>query len=384
MTWPNYSAACRKDVDELLKRGGSLSAYRANAQVGSGPTRDTWAWRLEREIEAKFHVKHAVACNSGTGALHAAIVATAAISRSSAREIIVSPYTFSASAAAILHAGFTPVFADVDPYTFCTTPETVKPVLTKRTAAILPVSIFGGMADVHGLIKAFGLPVIEDACQAVGAKNSSGYSGSQAAVAAYSMNGAKNVPAGECGAMVTHWDKAAEQARLLMNHGENFGQSTVGYNYRPNELTCCVAWHGLQELEERNKRRIALANRLLDTMDTTWKYFRCPFWPTETPYKAPPWPLDGSHVFYVLALVLERGVGRDRFIKRMKQRGIHVGAGYIQPPLHHYKAFRKYASRELPVVDDLSFKTLCLLYDLTPDKPLSYADHVAQAMRESL
>ena len=95
----------------------------------------------------------------------------------------------------------------------------------------------------------------------------------------------------------------------------------------------------------------------------------------------PPWPLNGAHVFYCTPLVLWRNVDRARFIKRCAKNGLTVGGGYITPPLHHYKAFRKYATCKLPVVDELSFRTLCLLYDLTPDKPLSYARWAASVAR---
>lgn len=373
MTWPNYSPATRKAVNDLLKRGGSLSAYRANKAYGVEPVKDSYAWRLEREIEKRFKVKHAVAVNSGTAALHSALEALSRTQLSKGSnhrggEIITSPYTFSATVSSILLAGFTPVFADVDTYTFCITPETVKKVLTKRTKAIVPVSLFGGMADVHGL-KAFGLPVIEDACQSVGAKNEHGYSGTHALAACYSMNGGKNIPAGECGMTVTNDPEIAERARYLMNHGENFGQSTVGYNYRPNELTCCVAYHGLLELEERNRRRIDLAKMLVQSLKD-W----------EGNYT--PWNTDGSHVFYVHPLLIRSD--RARFAARMAKKGIPVGQGYITPVLSHYKAFQRFAKGPLPVVEELSSKTLCILSTLTPDRPLSYAAEVAKAMRESL
>ena len=356
--WPWYSPACRKAVDELLKRGGSLSAFRANKDYGAGPSEGSYAWKLEREIERKFNVKYAVATNSGTAALHAGLASLDL----RGGDVITSPYTFSATASAILLAGGKPVFADVDPFTFCITKETVKRVITKRTKAILPVHLFGGMTDLRGL-REFGIPVIEDACQAVGARTPHGWSGTQGLAGCYSFNGSKNIPAGECGALVTNSSKVAEEARLLMNHGENFG-AQVGYNYRPNELTCCVAYHGLLELEERNQRRIDLVKRINEHM--MWGY-----------------KTDGSHVYYVYPFWYGAYDGRAAFIKRMKKRGITVGAGYIQPPLHHYKAFRKYADRELPMVDELSFKTLSILYCLTPDKELTYADKVAQALRET-
>jgi dTDP-4-amino-4,6-dideoxygalactose transaminase len=377
--WPNYSVATRKAVNDLLKKGGSLSAYRANKDFGSGPTDGSYAWRLEREIEKRFHVKHAIAVNSGTAALHSALAGLDL----RGGEVVTSPYTFSATASAILLAGGIPVFADVDPHTFCITKETVSRVISKRTKAILPVHLFGGLADVRELAS-YGLPVIEDACQAVGARNSAGYSGTQGLGGAYSFNGGKNIPAGESGCFTTNDGALAEKARLLMNHAENFGADYVGLNYRPNELTCCVAYHGLLELEERNQRRIDLAKRvkeLLHEQPGSGRY--------QMGYNLPRSNYAGDHVFYCFPFTCEYLKDpwpgkRETLIKFFAKKGIHVGAGYIQPTLNHYKAFRKYAQGPLPVVEELSGKTLCLLYCLSPDKPLSYAEHVAKCMRESL
>lgn len=369
MTWPNYSPATRKAVNDLLKKGGSLSAYRANKDFGSGPVKDSYAWRLEREIEKRFKVKHAVAVNSGTAALHCALQG---LNLQAGDEVVTSPYSFSATVSAIILAGGTPRFADVDQFSFCITKETVKRVITKKTKAIVPVSLFGGMADVSGLSASFGLPVLEDACQAVGARNTHGYAGTSALAGAYSFNGGKNVPAGEAGALVTNSSKVAEVARLHMNHAENFGADYVGLNYRPNELTCCVAYHGLLELEERNQRRQALAGVMGEHR----------FYHDDMNRDAAFHFDKGDHVYYVYPFTIKSN--RERFIKRMAKRGIPVGAGYIQPTLNHYKAFRKYARGPLPVVEELSGKTLCLLYDLTPDKPISFAETVAKAMRESL
>ena len=381
MTWPMYSPACRKAVDALLRKGGSLSAYRANPLFPSwtGPQEGSYAYRLEREIERRFKVRHAVAVNSGTAALQAAIAASLPKPRDASGEIIVSPYTFSATAAAIVLAGFTPVFADVDPYSFCISPETVKRVVTKNTRAILPVHLFGGMADVRGL-QALGLPVIEDACQAVGARNGDGFSGTLGLAGCYSFNGTKNIPAGEAGCLVTNSDKVAEAARLFMNHGENFHQREVSGNGRMNELTACVAYHGLLELDERNDRRRELAWSLR-------KHLRLNgFWDWEDRRLGPAWfPEEGewdTHVFYVYPFLI--GHDRSKFIKRMSKHNIPVGAGYITPPLHKYPAFRKYARGHLPVVEELSSKTLCILSTLTPDRNISCSRKVAQAMRESL
>src|SRR6516162_3526032 len=177
MTWPFYSEAAIEDMVKLLRGGGTMSKYRANPKFPSwtGPAEESYAWKAEREIEKKFGAKHAILCNSGTGALHAGLFALLH-GKAPGAEVITSPYTFSATASSILLAGATPVFADVDPNTYCITPDTVRARITEKTAAILPVHLFGGVADIEGL-QAFGLPVLEDACQAVGANAGRGYTG---------------------------------------------------------------------------------------------------------------------------------------------------------------------------------------------------------------
>lgn len=357
--WPHYTEECRRDMDELLRAGGSLSAYRANKNYGSGPKEGSWAWRLEREIERQFKVKHAVVTNSGTAALHCALHGSAIRDR----EVVVSPYTFSATVAAIVHAGGIPRFADVDPDHYCITKETVKRVLTRRTAAVLPVHIFGRLGDVDDL-RSFGLPVVEDACQSVGARLDERYAGTLGAAGVFSFNGAKNAPAGECGAMVTNDQRRADQARLLANHAENFGAQWVGFNYRPNEMTCLVAYHGLKELRWRNEVREELADYLNMKMD---------------------WMVEelNRHVYYVFPFKVKAGT-RERFVKRMATRGVRVSQGYITPPLHKYPAFRQYARGRLPVVEELSAKTLCLLDCVRPPATIADMEYVAQAMKESL
>lgn len=357
--WPNYSPECRKEVDELLKKGGSLSAYRASSAFPQwkGPKPWSQAWQLEREIERKFKVRHAVAVNSGTAALHAGLSAIGVCGR----EVVTTPYSFSATASAIILAGGRPVFADVDPYTYCITAETVKRVITKKTAAILPVSLFGFRPD-YAPFAEFGVPVVEDGCQAVGATRGGVHLQRSCIAQALSFNGGKNIPAGEGGALLTNDPKTAHKARLLINHAENFGGREVGYNFRLHEIVACIARHGLKDLEERNQRRRDLANIVLTDGDRWWNEY------------------GSEHVFYCTAFKVDKD--RAGFINRMAKRDIPVQASYTQP-LHTLPAFRKYVTKPLPVVEDVH-KRLCLLTTLTPDKPLSYAKKVAKAIKESL
>lgn len=349
--WPFYSEACIKEVSALLREGGSLSAYRANKDWGTGPKEGSQAYRLEREIEKKFNVKHAVACNSGTAALFLALKAIGI----EGKEVITSPYTFSATPAAIIHAGGTPIFADVDPDNFCITAETVKPYVNKKTAAILPVHLFGYFQELTELLS-LGVPVVEDACQAVGAVRGNAYAGCVGAAGAYSFNGGKNVPAGEGGCLATNDNGFAGEARTLLNHAENFGESYVGYNGRIQEVVACIARHGLKELDKRNEHRRSL---VYDFRGRTGRHGAL-----VANYSKGP-----EHVFYVFPEVFNAsyyGVHREGFCHDARLRGVDVTGGYITPPLHHYRAFRGFANRPLPIVDWLSFNSLVLFNGFTP------------------
>jgi dTDP-4-amino-4,6-dideoxygalactose transaminase len=162
-----------------------------------------------------------------------------------------------------------------------------------------------------------------------------------------------------------------------MNHAENFGMDYVSYNYRPNELTCCVAYHGLMELGENNRQRIQLAEALTSMIRASQRLSRF----IEVPESV---KFDGSHVFYVYPFRI-KNISRRKFAARMKNRhGQTVGEGYIRPALHEYKAFRKYAKGPLPVVEKLSGESLCLFYDVVPGATIKDMERKVEAMEESV
>lgn len=375
MTWPNYSPACRKEIDRAL-RGPLVSAYRSNRQWGVGPKEGSHVYAFERALEKAWRVKHCVAVNSGTMALVAAIKA---LRLPPGSEILTTPYSFSATPASIILAGHTPRFADVDPFCFTLSAETVKAAITKRTRALLVVDLFGYLPDYKQFYR-FGLPVIQDNCQAAGAVRDGKHL--HGLIACGSGNGQKNIPGIEAGWSYTDDRQLAERMREYISHEENFGSRHVGVNGRMHELTAILARHGLAQLDERNARRRELARsffyRLMFELDVD------PFdAATAAPALFVPPEVD-THVFYVYPFVLSRKTDRARFIKRCSKRGLTIGGGYVTPPLHHYSAFRRYATKSLPVVDELSFNTLCVIYDFTPDKELSYARWAAKVVSEAL
>ena len=313
--WPTYSRACRRAVDHLLARGGGLTAYRSNPDFPYGPRRGSWAWRAERLAERLFGIKHAVICNSGTMALQAGLWA---LDLPKGSEIITTPFTFSATPAAIVHAGFHPVFADVSPETFCLSLGTVAEVRNRSHPSIPSITL---PVDLFGRIGYEGLPALEDACQAVGAQKGRLWGGTIGMIGTLSFNGQKNVPAGEAGMAVTQDIDLAQRLRRFVSHGENWSHAEVGLNGRVNEVTACIAYHGLKAVQERNAHRRRLAMEL-------WRRLK-----NEARVGVlTPKEIEG-HALYVYPLVLRGGVDRAAFCRRLKRLGVETSAGYIRPHL---------------------------------------------------
>lgn len=371
-TWPFYSPTCIADMTALLKKGGTLSAYKSNPNFPVGPAEGSWAWRLERLMEEQFEVSHAIACASGTMALMAAIQAL----ELEPGEIITSPYTFSATAAAIRVMGHEPVFADIDPATFCLDPASVATVLGKRTRAILPVDLFGQMADYDGLWK-LGHPVISDSCQAVGAvgkaptyRHAPLWGGKGGLVGVFSFNGTKQCPAGEAGAVVTSDPVIASRVRGYISHVENWRAEVVGINGRVNEPTALLAYHGMKEVLKRNGERQALAKRVVDRLRG------------EARIKTLPEP--HGHALYVFPLVLRADVNRAVFAAKLRERGVEVGEGYLTPPIHRYEAFKACRSAPTPVVDRLSSESLVIFTQVRPPASLRDMSYLADCIELAL
>ena len=377
-TWPRYSRTCRRAVDRLLAAGGSLSAYRSNPNFPdwTGPSKGSWAYRLERLAEDTFSVKHAIAVNSGTMALMAAIKG---LDLPRGSEIITTPYTFSATASAILYMGHTPVFADVEPLHYCLDPDSAERRITVKTRAIMPVDLFGGLAD-YGRLKRLGLPIIQDACQAVGTSKKWLYGD----VATWSFNGAKNVPAGEAGMLVTDNDDIAKRARLFISHGENFLQArprmlqdgdrdNIGINGRLNEPTACIAYYGMLEVEANNDRRRVLADELYGLLCHR----------SELHLMGPDEIYHHALYVYPFRLVDRTKISRRTFLERLKKLGVEAGGGYITPPLHKYGPLPA-ARTPLRTVEELSDQSLVLLSQVRPPATKADMRYVATCIEAAL
>jgi dTDP-4-amino-4,6-dideoxygalactose transaminase len=230
---------------------------------------------LETAWQAETGATHTLACSSGTAALYMALAALGV----AGREVIVPAFTFSGSVFPIIMAGATPIYADVDPATYCLTPETVARVLSPRTVAVLPVHIHGYPCDLTGIQAALpdGVRIVEDACQAVGTTLDDGRRAGRFGLAGgYSLNQTKALPGGEGGLIVTDDPDLAERMRTLRRFGEQWDEISPrtyivedrwGGNYRIDELCAAVALGHLPHLmpyTEQARRNAAILIEALD------------------------------------------------------------------------------------------------------------------------
>jgi dTDP-3-amino-3,4,6-trideoxy-alpha-D-glucose transaminase len=213
---------------------------------------------FERELAAYTGVSHGVGVANGTDAI---TIALRAMGVGPGDEVVVPSFTFYASAEAIPPTGATPVFCDIDPATFCVTPETVRSALSPRTKAVVVVHLFGNVAPVAE-IEALGVPVLEDAAQALGSRSDAGRPGSLGAAATVSFYPSKNLGAfGDGGMILTSDARIDERARILRFHGsrDKVDYEQLGYNSRLDELQAAILRVQLPHLDAWSDGRRAAA-----------------------------------------------------------------------------------------------------------------------------
>ena len=323
---PPFGTRERRAVEAVLE-AGVLSGFIAEwgEHFGGGPR----VRGMERAWAEHFGVRHAVAMNSATSALYAAAAAAAV---GPGDEVIVSPYTMTASATCALVHGATPVFADIDPDTFCLDPESVRARVTPRTKAIVAVDIFGlaaGLDEIMAIAREHRLTVIEDAAQAPGATYGGRPAGTVGHIGVFSLNRHKTIQCGEGGVAVTEDDRLAERLALARNHGEavvdamgSDAADVLGFNFRMGEIEAAIAEQQLSRLEALTAPRIAHANRLTDRLAGL------------DGVRPPSVPENSRHVYYMYALRLDEdalGVSRAAFARALRAEGIPVGEGYVAP-----------------------------------------------------
>jgi dTDP-4-amino-4,6-dideoxygalactose transaminase len=302
---------------------------------------------LEEKIAGYHGVEQAVGVASGTDALHLAIEA---LGIGEGDEVITTPFTFFATAEAILYTGATPVFVDIKPDTMNIDPSRIEERITKRTKAILPVHLFGHPADmdaVCSIADRHGLNVIEDCAQSFGAELHGKKAGSFGDAGCFSFYPSKNLGAcGDGGMILLNDSTVAGDIRKLRNHGTKgpYQHQSVGFNSRLDELQAAVLLIKFKRIDSYNglrREKAALYNELLS--DSVQR-------PVEKP--------GATHVYHQYTI---RSGRRDRIQECLRKRDI-ASVVYYPVPLHLQEAveFLGYKRGDFPVAEDAAAKVLSL------------------------
>jgi dTDP-4-amino-4,6-dideoxygalactose transaminase len=321
---------------------------------------------FEQEFATYCGTAECIALNSGTSALHLALLA-AGIGPSD--EVITVPFTFVASVAAVIYTGARPVLVDIDPRSFTMDPAAIEAAITPRTKAILPVHLFGQPADmdpIMELARRHGLLVIEDAAQAHGAKYKGRSVGSIGEMACFSFYPGKNLGAyGEGGAVTTSNSEYARTIRRLRDWGQDRKYHHVlrGFNYRMEAFQGAILRVKLRHLERWTEARRAIVakyNQLLAGSSV------------ERPLEMP-W---ARHVYHLYTLRTDR---RDNLQEALHNQGIQTGIHYAVPA-HLQPAYANlgYARHSLPHSEKAAEEVLSL--PLYPEMTEAQIETVAQAV----
>ncbi len=313
-------------------------------------------------------VRHAIFMANGTVALEAAVLA---LGIGDGDEVIMPSFTFNATASAVLRAGGRPVFADVREDDFDLDPELIESAITLRTKAIIPVHLYGLMADMaplQDIAERHGLVILEDAAQAHGATYRGRRAGSFGAVAMFSLYATKNITTAEGGFVTTDDDGIAARVRIFRNQGmdRRYHHDALGTNLRPTDLAAAIGLVQLGHLDERNERRRQNAGRLSDGLRG---------------YLTPGVPAGREHVWHQYTV---RFPGeRERVIAALGERGVGTMI-YYPIPVHrqaYLQGLLPGADRQaLPVTDRLADEVLSL--PVRPDLADEELDEIVAAVRE--
>jgi perosamine synthetase len=288
----------------------------------------------------------ASAVSSGTAGLHLALRAAGV---GEGDEVITSPFSFVASANAILYERARPVFVDIDPDTLCIPADAVAAAVTDRTTAILPVHIFGWAADVPGMER-LGLPIVEDACEALGAVHEDGTAvGSRGHSAVFAFYANKQITTAE-GGMVTTLDpavKASIDSERNQGRAPDMGwldHDRLGFNYRLSDVACALGIEQLNRLDDLLAARVRVAGWYREALAGV---------PVELPADRRSW--------FVYTVRLPREVDRDATIVALRERG--VDAKPYLPAIHLFSFYRErfgHREGEFPVTEDVAARSIAL------------------------
>jgi perosamine synthetase len=325
---------------------------------------------FERRFAERLGVAHASAVSSGTAGLHLAL---RAVGVQEGDEVVTSPFSFVASANAIVYERARPVFADIDPRTLNLDPAAAEAARTDRTAAVLPVHIFGYPADVPAF-EGWGLPIVEDACEALGARHGDGAAvGGRGHPAAFGFYANKQLTTGEGGMVTTGSEAVKERLDSERNQGRApdmgwLDHDRLGFNYRLSDIACAIGLAQLDRLDDMLAKRRRVAGWYSQLLaDVEGLELPCPD------------ARGDERGWFVYVVQLPRGVDRDAAILALRERGV-ASKPYL-PAIHLMSFYREtygHSQGEFPICEDVAARSIALPF--FPDLEQSQAEKVAEAV----
>ena len=324
--------------------------------------------KFEKAIAEYCGTKHALAVANGTDAL---LLTLDALGIGPGDEVITSPFTFFASAEVISQLGATPVFVDIEPDTYNMDVAKLRAAITPRTKAIIPVHIFGQPVDMDELMniaEEFGLYVLEDACQAIGATYKGRRAGSIGQAGCFSFFPTKNLGGyGDGGIIVTNDDELARKIAILRVHGSSkkYYHTAIGYNSRLDALQAAMLQVKLKYIDSWNAARV----RIAAAYDEALK---------DLPLQLPKVKADRAGVYHLYIIQTEY---RDELLIHLEVNGISSGV-YYPVPLHRQDVYLNlnYEEGSLPISENVSKGTLAL--PLYPELTDEQQKHVIMVVRK--
>ena len=304
-----------ENVVEVLKSG----------MIAQGPK----VMEFEEKFANWIGAKYGIATNSGTSALHVALLACGI---GEGDEVITTPFTFIASGNAIVYTGATPVFADIDLDTYTIDPDSIEDLITDKTKAILPVQLYGQAADmdkIREIAEKHDLKIIEDAAQAHGAEYNGEKVGTLGDMACFSFYPTKNMTTSEGGMITTDDEELAKKAQMFRAHGasERYHHDEIGYNFRMTDIAAAIGLAQLNVIDEFNNKRINNANYLNEQLKDVEGIV------------SPKSPDNYKHVYHQYTILVEKG-NRDDWVEFLTNKGIGTGIHY-PIPLYNQPIYKK-------------------------------------------
>lgn len=341
IAWPNITNKEINAVRDVLKSDSLVQGPKVK--------------ELEENIQKYCKCNYAIAVCNGTAALHLAVLS---LGIKPGDEVITTPFTFIATANAVLMAGGKVVFADIDRDSFNISPEEIEKKITKRTKAVIIVDLFGNPVDYKNIQKIcnkYKLKLVADSCQSLGAEYFDKKIGSIADISTFSLYATKNIMCGEGGIITTDKEKYADLCHLLRHHGQSekkrYEYECLGYNYRMTDFTAAIAVEQLKKIDIFINQRINNAKKLNAGLSAI-KGLVIPKINEKT-----------KHVFhqYSIRITKEFKSSRDQLIDYLKEKGIGCGI-YYPKPLHLVNHFRKtgYKKGDFPEAEKACIEVLSL------------------------